>query len=113
MAGKGQVAKNEVAKIILDAFGDKAFLYNDGKEIRVNWVEAGEPVQIKVALTASKVAVEQGADTAVPGSIKPAVTAIPKSEMIDFEAPAAPAPVAAPTVEEKQNIKELMARLGL
>ena len=53
---KGQVAKNEVAKIILDAFGDKAFLYNDGKEIRVNWVEAGEAVQIKVALTASKVA---------------------------------------------------------
>jgi hypothetical protein len=110
---KGQVAKNEVAKIILDAFGDKAFLYNDGKEIRVNWVEAGEAVQIKVALTASKVAVEQGADTEVPGSIKPAVTAIPKSEMIDFEAPAVPAPVAAPTETEKQNIKELMARLGL
>ena len=110
---KGQVAKNEVAKIILDAFGDKAFLYNDGKEIRVNWTEAGELVQIKVALTASKVAVEQGADTAVPGSIKPAVTAIPKSEMIDFEAPATPAPVAAPTAEEKQNIAELMRKLGL
>ena len=31
MAVKGQIAKNEVAKIILDAFGDKAFLYNDGK----------------------------------------------------------------------------------
>lgn len=110
---KGQVAKNEVAKIILDAFGDKAFLYNDGKEIRVNWIEAGEPCQIKIALTASKVAVEQGADVAVPSSIKPTVTAIPKSEMIDFEAPAAPTPVAAPTAEEKQNIKELMARLGL
>lgn len=109
---KGQ-AKQEVAKIILEAFGDKAFLYNDGKEVRVNWVEDGNPVQIKLALTTSKVAVEQGADVAVPGSIKPAVTAIPKSEMIDFEAPAAPAPVAAPTAEEKQNIKELMARLGL
>ena len=111
---KGQVAKNEVAKIILDAFGDKAFLYNDGKEIRVNWIEAGEPVQIKVALTASKVAVEQGADSAVPGSIKHTVAAIPKSEMIDFESPVAsvPTPVE-PTVEEKENIKLLMQRLGL
>ena len=110
---KGQVAKNEVAKVILDAFGDKAFLYNDGKEIRVNWVEAGELVQIKVALTASKVAVEQGADSAVPGSVKPAVAAIPTSEMNDFDAPVASSPVAAPTEAEKQNIKALMARLGL
>ena len=109
---KGQ-AKTEVAKVILEAFGDKAFLYNDGKEIRVNWIEDGNPVQIKLALTTSKVPVEQGADTAVPGSIKPAVTAIPKSEMIDFEAPVAPAPVAAPTETEKQNIAELMRKLGL
>ena len=109
---KGQ-AKQEVAKIVLEAFGDKAFLYNDGKEVRVNWVEDGNPVQIKLALTTSKVAVERGADTAVPGSIKPAITAIPKSEMIDFEAPEAPAPVAAPTEAEKQNIKSLMAALGL
>ena len=109
---KGQ-AKQEVAKIILEAFGDKAFLYNDGKEVRVNWIEDGNPVQIKLALTTSKVAVEQGADTAVPGNTKPTTTAIPKSEMIDFEAPAAPAPVAAPTEAEKQNIVELMRKLGL
>ena len=109
---KGQ-AKQEVAKIVLEAFGDKAFLYNDGKEVRVNWIEDGNPVQIKLALTTSKVAVEQGADSAIPGSIKPTASAIPKSEMIDFEAPVAPAPVAAPTETEKQNIKELMARLGL
>lgn len=108
---KGQVAKQQVTQEILKYFGDKAFIYD--KDIRVNWVEDGQPCQIKITLTASKVAVEQGGDAAVPGSIKPAVTAIPKSEMIDFEAPAAPAPVAAPTAEEKQNIKELMARLGL
>ena len=108
---KGQQAKSEVMQAILGHFGDKAFIYE--KDIRVNWVEDGQPVQIKISLTASKVAVEKDADTAVPGSIKPAVTAIPKSEMIDFEAPAAPAPVAAPTETEKQNIKELMAKLGL
>lgn len=112
---KGQVAKNEVAKIILDAFGDKAFLYNDGKEIRVNWVESGEPIQIKVALTASKVAVEQGADNAIPSSIKPIASAIPKSEMIDFET-AETQPQVAPTepsADEKELIKALMAKLGL
>ena len=108
---KGQIAKSEVMQAILEYFGEKAFVYE--KDIRVNWVEDGQPVQIKISLTASKVAVEQGADAAVPGNIKSVVTAIPKSEMIDFEAPAAPAPVAAPTAEEKQNIKELMAKLGL
>lgn len=112
MAVKGQ-AKQEVAKIILEAFGDKAFLYNDGKEIRVNWIEDGFPVQIKLALTTSKVAVEQGADVAIPGGIKPTVAAIPKSEMIDFEAPAVPQPVPVPTEAEKATIKELMQKLGL
>ena len=110
---KGQ-AKQEVAKVILEAFGDKAFLYNDGKEVRVNWIEDGNPVQIKLALTTSKVAVEQGADSAIPGSIKPTASAIPKSEMIDFDAPAAPTPAPVePTAEEKENIKLLMQRLGL
>lgn len=106
---KGQ-AKQEVAKIVLEAFGDKAFLYNDGKEVRVNWVEDGNPVQIKLALTTSKVAVEQGADSAIPGSIKLTAPAIPKAEMIDFEAPIE---VPVPTVEEKEAIKTLMQRLGL
>lgn len=108
---KGQVAKNEVAKIILDAFGDKAFLYNDGKEIRVDWTEAGESVQIKVALTASKVAVERGGDTALP-----AAAPIPKSEMLDFSddavEPQPPAP-AEPSADEKQVIADLIAKLGL
>lgn len=115
MAIKGTQAKSEVAKIILDTFGDRAFLYNDGKEIRINCTEAGELVQIKVALTAAKVAVEQGADSAVPGSIKPTAPTIPKSEMIDFEAAETQPQVAPiePTADEKARIKELMAKLGL
>ena len=111
MAVKGAIAKEQVIKELLTYFGDRAFKYD--KDIRVNCIENGEPVQIKIALTAAKVAVEQGGDAAVPGSVTPTAPAIPKAEMIDFEAPAAPAPVAAPTAEEKQNIKELMAKLGL
>lgn len=115
MALKGTQAKQEVAKTILNTFGDKAFLYNDGKEIRINCMESGELVQIKVALTAAKVAVEQGTDNTVPGSIKPAVAAIPKAEMIDFSdnAPEMPTPITEPTKEEKENIQTLLARLGL
>ena len=111
MAVKGQIAKEQLMNEILNLLGDRAFKYD--KDIRVNCTENGELVQIKLAFTAAKVVVEQGADTVVPGNIKPAVTAIPKSEMIDFEAPAAPAPVATPTAEEKQNIKELILKLGL
>ena len=48
---KGQVAKLEVAAKIIEVFGDNAFLYNDGKEVRVNTVENGEPVQIKLTLS--------------------------------------------------------------
>jgi hypothetical protein len=110
MAVKGSVAKSEVAKEILNLFGEKAFLYNDGKEIRVNWTESGTPVQIKIALTAAKEAVEVGGDIALPGT---AATPIPRAEMIEFGAAPAPQPVAEPTPAEKQNIKELMARLGL
>ena len=111
MAIKGAIAKQEVAKTILNTFGDKAFLYNDGKEIRINCMESGELVQIKVALTAAKVAVESGSDSALPMAAAP----IPKAEMIDFsdDAPAVPTPAPVPTEQEKKNIVDLMRQLGL
>lgn len=111
MALKGAIAKQEVANKILEVFGDKAFTYD--KDIRINWIENGEQVQIKIALTAAKVAVEKDSDTAVPGGVVSAAPAIPKSEMIDFEAPAAPQPVPVPTEQEKANIALLLQQLGL
>lgn len=105
MAVRGTQAKQEVMQTILNTFGDKAFLYNDGKEIRVNCIEAGELCQIKVTLTAAKVAVENGADNALP-----AATTAPSN----IEAPALePTVVPEPTATEKHNIEELMRRLGL
>lgn len=102
---KGAQAKQEVMQTILNTFGDKAFLYNDGKEIRINCIEAGELCQIKVTLTAAKVAVESGADNALP-----AATAVPSN----IEAPALETTqIPEPTTEEKHNIAELMRRLGL
>ena len=106
---KGQIAKEQLMNEILNLLGDRAFKYD--KDIRVNCTENGELVQIKLAFTAAKVAVENGSDNALPMAAAP----IPKAEMIDFsdDAPAAPAPVAAPTEQEKHNIAELLAKLGL
>lgn len=104
---KGQVAKQEVAQQIMKCFGDKAFVYD--KDIRIDWVEDGQPVQIKISLTAAKVAVERDGDTALP-----AATAAPRADRIDFEdSVAAPSAPVEPTKEEKQVIQDLLAKLGL
>ena len=109
MAVKGAAAKEQVIQELLNYFGDRAFKYD--KDIRVECVENGERVQIKIALTAAKVAVEKDGDTALPAAT---ATPIPRSDMIDFENPVpTPQPVAEPTAQEKANIKNLLERLGL
>lgn len=100
---RGAQAKNEVMQKILETFSG-SFKYNDGKEIRVPIMEAGDLVQIKVTLTCAKENVEIGADNAVPG---------------DFPAPKMTAPTperdtpVAPSESEKQKVMELLKSLGL
>lgn len=105
MAAKGTEAKKIIMNKILESFPN-SFLYNDGKEIRINIQENGEVVQIKVALTCAKVAVEGGDDTALPGE-KTAATAGVKltgtSEKVPQE----------PTAEEKERLTTLLNKLGL
>ena len=105
MAAKGSILKKEVSEKILKAFPG-SFLYNDGKEIRINGFENGERLQIKVTLTAAKVAVEGGEDVALPGEenaatadVKPAGT----NEQIPQE----------PSAEEKERLAILLNQLGL
>lgn len=57
MAIKGSEAKTEIMNKLLETFPN-SFLYNDGKELRINYMENGELVQIKVTLTAAKTPVE-------------------------------------------------------
>jgi hypothetical protein len=100
---RGAQAKSEVMKKILEFFPG-SFTYNDNKEIRIPCNEAGEVVQIKVALTCAKENVESGADNAIPG---------------DFPAPKMTAPTpertspAVPSAEEKQKVADLLKSLGL
>lgn len=103
MAVKGAQAKIDITKKILDTFPG-SFTYE--KEIRIPYVDAdGTSGQIKVVLTAAKVAVEGGDDNILPGEnaatapIKPAVT----SEKIPQE----------PSEEEKERLAALLEKLGL
>ena len=115
MAAKGTQTKIEVGNIILEAF-DSAFWNGEGKEIRVNMTENGEPIQVKIALTVAKVAVEEGAADAIPGATTKktttTTTAIPKGD-----APSFPEPKTTETVEltdkEKDAVADLMRELGL
>lgn len=105
MAAKGAIAKSNISQKILEVFPN-SFLYNDGKEIRINTTEDGLPIQIKLVLTAAKVAVEGGEDVALPGENNAATaTTIPAgtNEKIPQE----------PTAEEKERLTTLLNKLGL
>lgn len=104
MAVKGSISKEEVFNKLLEVFPN-SFMYNDNKECRINMIEDGEPVQIKVTLTAAKAPVECGEDKALPGE-EP--TKSPAAEV----SAAAPASIEL-TEEEKQNVSDLMAALNL
>ena len=105
---KGVESKNIITKKILETF-EGSFIYN--KEIRVNCVENGEPVQIKIALTAAKVAVEPGDDNALPG------TGLVKNDASPFPEPVVSQKVDAVKIEvtddERANVAALMASLNL
>lgn len=105
MAAKGSILKGEISKKILEVFPN-SFLYNDGKEIRINGTEDGVPLQIKVVLTAAKVAVEGGQDVVLPGEEKVATAddwPTKANEKIPQE----------PSAEEKERLAKLLNKLGL
>ena len=103
---RGQAAKQEIMATILETFGGNSFLYNNGKEIRVNTQEDGEPVQIKITFTAAKTAVEPEDENAIPG----ALNATNQASEVKEETPKA---VVEATVDEKEAIADLMASLGI
>lgn len=104
MAIKGSILKKDITDKILEVFGDNAFLYNDGKEIRICGTENGETIQIKCVLTCAKTNVEIGGDTATPGDFPP-----PPNTPVT---PARTEPVA-PSDQEKKAVGDLLRSLGL
>lgn len=105
MAAKGSILKQEIANKILATFPG-SFLYNDGKEIRINGVEDGLPCQIKVTFTCAKTPVENGNENIVFSEGDAAIADIKPSETSE-KIPTAP------TAEEKERLATLLERLGL
>ena len=101
---KGALAKEQIFKKMLEVF-DGSFMYNGGKELRIPWDEEGNEVQIKVALTCAKEVVSADGEVA-------RVAAVAKEEgpISSFPAPRKPVE---PSDEEKKNVEDLLAALGL
>lgn len=96
---KGAESKEKIVQKILDTF-ENSFPYE--KEIRIPMVENGEDIEIKVTLTCAKVNV--GSGVATPVTVK---------DFTSNPTVAATTPISEPTVEERENVKNLLNRLGL
>lgn len=110
---KGAISKIEITKKILEMF-EGSFTYNGGKEIRIPLIEEGEEIQIKVTLTAAKVNVAPGDEDALPQAPitnKLNDTSMTNSAFSDIT-PSQEKVIEAST-EEKANVKNLLASLGL
>ena len=101
---KGALAKEQIFAKMLETF-EGSFMYNGGKELRINWDEEGTPVQIKVALTTAKEAVS------VDGEVtKAAATVQEEGPLRSFPMPRK---MEEPSEEEKKNVEDLIKSLGL
>lgn len=102
---RGAEAKKIVTTKLLETFNG-AFLYNDGKEVRIPIEENGEEIQIKVALTAAKENVYPGGDNLLPGeTIKKVEPIAQTQEKVE--------PIKKPSEEELKNVNDLLKALGL
>lgn len=101
MAAKGSIVKAETFKTIMDMFPG-SFMYNDGKELRINCIEDGNLVQLKLTLTAAKEPIEDGG----------VLDFAKKTETTAQTTSAAPQSFE-PTEEEKNIVNDLISKLGL
>lgn len=98
---KGSQAKVNVTNRIAQAFGED-WIGEVNKKLYVWADDGGERVQISIALTCPKVMVDA-----------PDKNYVPDNDWSGDAVSVAPAAKAEITEEEKKNISDLMARLGL
>ena len=98
---RGAISKEEATRRILEAFPG-SFVYD--KEIRIPFVEEGENIQLKCALTCAKVNVEVGGENAIPGE---------DTQVATISATAQPVAKTEVSEEEKDNLKRMMEALGI
>lgn len=105
---KGNVAKEAIVKKIAAAFGSD-FIGEYDKKIYVWENDGGERVQIAISLTCPKVPIQVDTSVSADGGDWD-FSDNPATSTTIAVASAGPAEI---TEEEKNNIAELMARLGL
>ncbi len=101
---KGAIAKEEIFAKMMEVF-EGSFMYNNGKELRINWNEEGNEVQIKVALTCAKEMVSPEGEVMKAAAVAKEAGPIPSATV--------PISLKEPTPEEKQNVEDLLKSLGL
>ena len=89
---RGSQSKELIAKALLQVFPG-SFMDTDGKTVRIPTTVEGEPIEIKIAMTAAKDLVGGNVGAQADGAIQPQNT-----EM---------------TEEEVEQVKELIQKLGL
>ena len=105
---KGAIAKEEVVKKISEAFGS-SFIGEFDKKVYVWANDRGEQVQIAISLTCPKNPIQVDASVSLDDGDLDFTDDTLKTSKIAVSA----APPAEISEEEKKNIAELMAKLGL
>lgn len=100
MAAKGQICKQEILNKMLEVFPG-SFMQDD-KILRIPVEEGGEPVEIKVTLTAAK-------DLLVGGGSLDWSDSTDKKDAGTVASPL----TTEPTEEEKQNVQRMLEKLGM
>lgn len=107
MAAKGTESKNLIFAELRRVYPD-AFWEDEGKILRIPMDENGNIIEIKVALTAAKSNLGTGE---LKSAFGPAVA--PSSKNVEPSAFNQASPSYEVTEEEKQNVADLVAALGL
>ena len=105
---KGAIAKEEVVKKISEAFGS-SFIGEFDKKVYVWANDGGEQVQIAISLTCPKNPTQVDTSVSLDNGDFDFTDDVPKTPKVAVSA----APPAEISEEEKKNIAELMAKLGL
>ena len=94
---RGSESKEKIINTLTEIYSD-AFIGSDGKTLRIPLVENGEPIEIKVSLTAAK-DLEGGGASKADTSVSAFAT---ETNMKALE----------PTQEELNKVSTLMSQLG-
>jgi len=100
---RGQASKDTITAKLLEVFPGS---FINGKEIRIPMSESGEPIQIKITLTAAKDLVE--CDTSDVAAVASAAVS-----STGFPPPVKKVEPIKATAEEKKNVADLLAELGI